>query len=151
MKSFNFSLFMKITISLGQIWIQCWVDEYCTFFYQIPFWDIYIVIYSFIWMVIRTQKYKKNTKEKNTMKKVSKYILYTFRLLKRVFTDNEFGFSGPVFYWQIRKRDPRWNFFIFNNFVFFLQLPKYIFKHIVPHWSLLAINFAQMHKNVHKF
>ena len=31
----------------------------------------------------------------------------------------------------------------------FQQLPKYIFKHIVPHRTLLAIN--SMHQNVHQF
>ena len=70
-------------------------------------------------MVIRTQKYKKKYKRKNTTKKGSKYILYTFQLLKRAFPDIMHLFlSAPDFYWQIRNRDPRWNFFNFNNFDF---------------------------------
>ena len=126
MKSFNFSLFLKITNFLEQICIQCWVDYYITFFYQIPFWDIYIIItiHSFIWMAIRTQKYKKKIQKKKKTKKGSKYIfLYLFLYFstaeKCISRYNAFVFCLLLI--SIGKSEieiPGGTFFNFNNFDF---------------------------------
>ena len=120
MKSFHFSLFLKITNFLEQICIQCWVDDYITFFYQIPFWDIYIVIYSFIWMVIRTQKYKKKIqKKKYNEKRKQIYSLYFSTAEKGISRYN--AFVCCLLLISIDKSEieiPGGTFFNFTNFDF---------------------------------
>ena len=92
-------------------------------------------------MVIRTQKYKKIQKKKYNEKRKQIYSLYFSTAEKGISRYN--AFVCCLLLISIGKSEieiPGGTFSILTTLTF-QQLPKYIFKHIVPHRSLLAINF----------
>ena len=93
-------------------------------------------------MVIRTQKYKKKIQKKKYNKKRKQiYSLYFSTAEKGISRYN--AFVCCLLLISIGKSEieiPGGTFSILTTLTF-QQLPKYIFKHIVPHRSLLAINF----------
>ena len=151
MKSFNFSLFFcKLPIFWNRYAFNAELMTTLLFFLSN---SVLGHIYSYIQFHLNGHKdpkiQKKIQKKKYNEKRKQIYSLYFSTAEKGISRYN--AFVCCLLLISIGKSEIRipGGTFSILTILTFQQLPKYIFKHIVPHRSSLAINF--IHQNVHKF